>query len=58
MVHGFCSTISSFYPKPMKKVLFLLTFLLFSVQIQAQDLTLLNRIKTVSNEEFLMSLDK
>ena len=50
MAHGFCSTISSFYPKPMKKVLFLLTVLLFSVQMQAQDLTLLNRIKTVNGK--------
>ena len=50
MVHGFCSTISSFYPTPMRKVLFLFTVLLFSVQMQAQDLTLLNRIKTVNGK--------
>ena len=50
MVHGFCSTISSFYPKPMRKVLFLFTVLLFSVQMQAQDLNLLNRIKTVNGK--------
>lgn len=50
MVHGFCSTISSFYSKPMRKVLFLLTALLFSVQMQAQDITLLNRIKTVNGK--------
>ena len=50
MVHGFCSTISSFYAKPMRKVLFLLTVLLFSMQMQAQDVTLLNRIKTVNGK--------
>ena len=34
----------------MRKVLFLFTVLLFSVQMQAQDLTLLNRIKTVNGK--------
>ena len=34
----------------MKKVLLLLTVLLFSAQMQAQDITLLNRIKTVNGK--------
>ena len=47
---GFCSTTFSFLPLAMKKVLFLITTILIAMQLQAQDVSLLNRIKATNSK--------
>ena len=49
-MHGFCCTIFSFYNKLMKKVIIILATLVFALQMQAQDVDLLNRIKATNGK--------
>ena len=50
MVHDFCGTIFHCYHKPMRKIHILFTILLFTIQLQAQDVNLLNRINAVNSK--------
>lgn len=49
-MHGFCCTIFSLYHKPMKKVLIVFAAIMFALQMQAQDATLLDKIKTTNSK--------
>ena len=50
MVHGFCSTIFQFYFTPMKKALIVFATIVFALQMQAQDASLLEQIKTANSK--------
>ncbi len=49
-MHGFCCTIFPFYYKPMKKALIVFAAIAFALQMQAQDMALLDKIKAANSK--------